>query len=176
MSGEGAVPAMTWSERAPPAAPGKADGLLFPGVGPAPSPDAAKDGAPSFSCLTAGFRFLAALALLGCNQSGLASVPGDGGLNNDFATPDLAGARYYDLATPDFAGARHSCAPVDGGCPCHPGSYWCCGNGMWCDTSGATPVCRCGSLSAAQNPGPCFCAAAPDPNNPGCYTAFGDCG
>jgi hypothetical protein len=41
----------------------------------------------------------------------------------------------------------------------------CCGSGEWCDTSGSTPVCRCGSNAACTGGNQC---AAPtvDVNNP----------
>jgi hypothetical protein len=44
----------------------------------------------------------------------------------------------------------HQCAP-DSTCGCSTGPCCgsaCCGAGEWCDTSGAAPVCRCGSITA----------------------------
>jgi hypothetical protein len=51
-------------------------------------------------------------------------------------------------------GAAHVCGVQTGCTRCNDGA--CCGNecchqGEWCDTSGAAPVCRCGTGSACGN-------------------------
>ncbi len=90
----------------------------------------------------------------------LAAAAALAGCCDDAATSDMAAA---DLARPSGDGDGHQCGDGLTGVTCGARQ---CPRRAWCDTSGATPVCRCGDLVTNVTPD-CICTM-PDPSNPSC--------
>jgi len=53
---------------------------------------------------------------------------------------------------PHVCGVQASCTRCNDGACC---GDTCCNRGEWCDTSGASPTCRCGTGSACSNGNEC---------------------
>jgi hypothetical protein len=122
--------------------------------------------------ITIAMAATAALLALGCGGSlarddagatglgGASGAAGGGGGSTGGSVAGTSGSGGTDGSAGNAAGGSGGSAPDGGTCPwtptpcaqCDTGLSCCggacCGPGEWCDTSGGTPTCRCGSSAA----------------------------
>jgi hypothetical protein len=105
-------------------------------------------------------RRLSFLAVIGLaigltSACGSVTASSDGGTGGSVAGGHGGGATGSGGSAGGQSG--HQCT-IDPSCSCTTGPCCgsaCCGEGEWCDTSGAAPVCRCGSGNACADGNTC---------------------